>query len=379
MFRIPLFDLNYDERETQAVVETLESKWISMGPRAQALEARFADMLGVKHAVALNSCTAALHLACLLAGLWPGDEAICPSLTFAATANAIRYTGATPVFADIRSHADLTLDPESVRRCVTPRTKAVMVMHYGGFPCDLDAIGALCDERGLVLLEDACHGPLSEHRGRKLGTFGRMGCFSFFSNKNISTGEGGMLTTDDDALDARARLLRSHGMTTMSYQRAQGHATAYDILELGYNYRMDDIHAALGLAQLDKLPGDLAARARHRAQYERRLLAMEGITVPFAGHGEFCSNYILPVVLERGDAADRDAVRETMAARGVQTSVHYPAVHRFSIYQGGSRPMPQTEYAVDHELTLPMYARLTEQDVDDVCDALAEALRERFA
>ena len=256
-YRIPLFDLNFDEAEEQAVLECLRSKWVSMGPRTAEFEMRFSEMSGGVHAVALANCTVALHLSMILAGIGPDDEVICPSLTFVATVNAIRYVGARPVFVDITGDHDLTIDPVDIEAKITTRTRAIVVMHYAGFPCDMDQIMAIAEAHHLKVIEDACHGPFSEdHNGRKLGTIGQIGCFSFFSNKNISTGEGGMLVTRDSKLANRARLLRSHGMTTMSYQRAKGHSTNYDVVEYGYNYRMDDIHATIGLTQLAKIPAD---------------------------------------------------------------------------------------------------------------------------
>ena len=374
MYDIPLFDLNYGREEEEAVVETIRSKWISSGPKCAELEERFAQMLGVRHALALSNCTAALHLACYSLGLGPGDEVICPSLTFAATVNAVRYMGAVPVFCDIKSTSDLTVDPAEIRTLITERTRAIIVMDYAGFPCDMDEIMSIAREHGLKVIEDACHGPLSEYRGRCLGGIGDAGCFSFFSNKNISTGEGGMLTTNSDEVYERCRYLRSHGMTTMSYQRAMGHATRYDVTEIGFNYRMDDIRASLGLAQLGKLRADLEKRARVRRLYENGLEGAEGITVPFAGNSSFVSNYIMPVVLENSTAERRDRIREFIHSRGIQTSVHYPAVHRFSAYSEFARPLPKTEYVTDNEITIPMYSALTEEQISYICRTVRDAV-----
>lgn len=376
MYQIPLFNLNFDEAETKAVTDTLASKWISMGPRCEALEQRFREMLHVRYACAVTSCTAALHLACYALGLGPGDEVICPSLTFAATVNCIRYVGATPVFCDVVGNGDLCLDPAAAEALITPRTKAIIPMHFAGYPCDMDAILRLAKAHGLAVIEDACHGPLSEYHGRMLGTIGNVGCFSFFSNKNISSGEGGMLVTNDEALYQRCKLLRSHGMTSMSYQRATGHATSYDIAEIGFNYRLDDIRASIALAQLDKLAGDYARRRQVRAHYERRLGGDDRLAVPFTGYPEPVSNYIFPVVLTTGTEDDRDRIRTSLAEKGVQTSIHYPAAHLFSAYSAFRRPLPNTEYITAHEFTLPMYAQLTEAEVDYVCDCVLQALNE---
>lgn len=373
-YKIPLFDLNFDEKEEQAVLETIQSKWISTGPKTVAFEERFASMLNAKHAVALSNCTVSLHLALKLAGVQSGDEVICPSLTFVATVNSIRYVDAVPVFADVNSYENPTIDPEDIRRKITSKTKAIMVMHYGGFACDMDKIMQIARENNLKVIEDACHGPLSEYKGKKLGTIGDVGCFSFFSNKNISTGEGGMLITNNDEYASRTKLLRSHGMTTMSYERAKGHSTAYDVVELGYNYRMDDIHSSIGLVQLDKIETDLIKRTEVRKLYVKLLSEIPGIIIPFRDYSEFSSNYILPIVLKDGNAEKRDQIRAALAEAGIQTSMHYPAVHRFSIYKEFYSELPVTDYLVNNLITLPMYSKLTGEQVHYICNTLKKLL-----
>ena len=373
-YRIPLFDLNFDEREVQAAADTIRSGWISTGPKNEQLEQMFREQWAVPYTVSVTNCTSALHLCALVCGLGPGDEVLVPSLTFAASVNSIRYVGATPVFCDIVGPEHLNIDPADMERKITPRTKAVVVVHFAGFPARMDEILAIAARHGLKVIEDACHGPLSEWHGRKLGTLGDCAAFSFFSNKNISTGEGGLFMTRHAEMAEKARLLRSHGMTTMSYQRAGGHATSYDILALGYNYRMDDIRAAIAIEQLKKLPADLSRRAEVRRHYEERLSGVKGVTLPFAGNREFVSNYIMPVVLDEGDAAFRDSVREKIHAAGIQTSVHYPAVHRFSIYRDEPAVLPQTEFVTDHEITLPMYAALTEEQIDFIVNTLDKVI-----
>jgi dTDP-4-amino-4,6-dideoxygalactose transaminase len=297
-YRIPLFDLNFDQAEEYAVIKTLRSKWISTGPMTAEFERKFAEMLNVNHALALANCTVSLHLALLLIGIKPDDEIICPSLTFVATANAIRYVNARPVFADIKSYDNLTLDSEDIEKKITNKTKAIMLMHYGGFGCEMDKILRIAEKNNLRIIEDSCHGPLSEYDGKKLGTFGDFGCFSFFSNKNISTGEGGMLVTNNTKLFERAKIIRSHGMTSLSFDRAKGHTTDYDVIELGYNYRMDDIRASIGIVQLDKLGADLKRRAELRKYYVRQLSEIKDIIVPFKDYKFFSSNYIFPIVLK---------------------------------------------------------------------------------
>ena len=374
-YRIPLFDLNFDEAEKEAVLDVLSSRWISIGPKNAELEQRFAEMLGVEYAVAVSNCTAALHLALRSLEIGKGDEVIVPSLTFIATVNAVRYVDATPVFCDIASPAEPNMDPERAASIVTRKTRAILPMHYAGFPCAMDRFLEIAASHGLKIIEDASHAPLSEYKGRRLGTIGEIGAFSFFSNKNISTGEGGMLVTRSKRHYTRARLLRSHGMTTLSYERSKGHATAYDVVELGYNYRMDDIRAGIGLVQLDKLHGDLERRAVLREYYLKKLSGIGGIIIPFTTNTDFVSNYIFPIVLEDSNAERRDEVRNRLHGRGIQTSVHYPAVHRFSMYRHYGGDLGNTEYVADNEITLPIYAGLSFEDVDYIATSLAEALR----
>lgn len=375
-YNILLFRLNYGQEEIDAVTETIKSKWISMGPKNAELEELFCKMLNVKYACAVSNCTDALHLACYTLGIGPGDEVICPSLTFAATVNCIRYVGATPVFCDVTSYEDFSIDPAEIEKLITPKTKAIIPMHFGGFACNMDAIMDIANRHGLKVIEDACHGPLSEYHGKKLGTIGDAGCFSFFSNKNISTGEGGMIVTNDEELYKKIKLARSHGMTTMSFQRATGHATSYEIETLGFNFRMDDIRATLAIVQLNKLKADLEKRIQVRKWYEERLCGMDDIIVPYVGNTEFVSNYVFPIVLKNSNVAKRDAVRDGLQKKGIQTSVHYPAAHRFKINQDCTANVPKTEYLTDNEITLPMYGALTLDEVEYICNCLREELKE---
>jgi dTDP-4-amino-4,6-dideoxygalactose transaminase len=373
-FKIPLFDLNFDQAEENAVVETLRSKWISTGPRTAEFERKFAEMLQVKHALALSNCTVSLHLGLVLMDIKPGDEIICPSLTFVATANAIRYMDAIPVFADIKSYEDLTMDPDDIERKITSKTKALMLMHFGGFGCDMDRILEIAKKHNLKIIEDACHGPLSEWKGKKLGSFGEVASFSFFSNKNISTGEGGMLVTNSTELYERAKILRSHGMTSLSFERSKGHTTDYDVIELGYNYRMDDIRSSIGIVQLGKLENDLNKRAELRKYYVKQLSTIKDIYVPFSDYKFFSSNYIMPIVLKNSTVEKRNKVREFLANNGIQTSVHYPAVHRFSIYSEFTLELPKTEYVTDNLITLPMFSKMTFENIDYIKSTIEKAL-----
>lgn len=370
-FNIPLFKLNYNDDENKAVMDVIASRWISMGEKTALLEQKFCKLLNSPYALAVTNCTAALHLAMILENINPGDEVIVPSLTFVATVNAVRYVGATPVFCDIVSTENLTISPDAIREKITENTKAVVVMHYAGFGCDMPAIKAICGEYGVSIIEDACHGPFSMYEGECLGTIGDIGCFSFFSNKNISTGEGGLLTFKKEEHYNRAKLLRSHGMTSLSYERSKGHITEYDVIELGYNYRIDDIRSCLALEQIKKIPADYEKRKNIRNLYIQILSQVKGIIIPFMHRTDFVSNYIFPIVLS---GYDRGEVRDYLHQKGIQTSIHYPAVHRFSTYSDSNVKLPVTEYVSDNLITLPMYADLSEDEVKYICNCIKEAL-----
>ena len=371
---IPLFDLNFGKEEEEAIKKTIRSGWISTGPKCEEFESNFSAMFGIKYAVSLSSCTSSLHLALKLVGIKKGDEVICPSLTFVATVNAIRYLEANPIFCDIINYAELNIDPEKIEVLITKKTKAIIVMHYAGFPCRMNKIMAIAKKYKLKVIEDACHGPLSDYNNKKLGTIGDIGCFSFFSNKNISTGEGGMLITNNPDYYKKTMLLRSHGMTSLSYERAKGHTTIYDVVDIGYNYRMDDIRASIGLVQLSKLKKDLKKREKLRKYYVNILLNIEELIIPFNFNKGFVSNYIFPVVLKNSTPQKRNFIRKYMQNKGIQTSVHYPPVHKFVIYKNYRTSLPNTEYVADNEITLPLFSGLTFSHLDYIIENLKKGL-----
>lgn len=375
-YKIPLFKLNFDHQEEEAVIETIQSKWISIGPKCDEFEKAFAEALNINFAITLANCTAALHLALLALEIKEGDEVLCPSLSFAASVNCIKYVGATPVFCDIKGPEDINIDPKEIEQKITSKTKAIVVVHLAGYPCDMDEIMGLAKKHNLKVIEDACHGPLSEYKSQKLGTIGDIGCYSFFSNKNMSTGEGGMIVCNDSELAQRIKLLRSHGMTTLSYQRSKGHATSYDIALLGYNYRMDDIRASIGIVQLKKLFQDLKLRQKVRATYLDKLSNIETIYIPFKNSTSFSSNYIMPIVLKNSTKEKRETVRDKLHEAGIQTSVHYPAIHKFSIYKDINANLPKTDYVSDNEITLPMFGSLSTAEIEYIIDNLQHILTE---
>jgi len=374
-WKIPLSDIDFGPEERAAVDSVLQSRWLTMGSVTDEFEQAFAAYVGAKYAIAVTNATAALHLACVAAGLGAGDEAIVPSLTFVATANAIRYTGATPIFAEIAGEQDLNISVHAIEKAITERTRAILVVHYGGYACDMPSIMELARERGLKVIEDAAHAVGSELGGIKLGTWGDMGCYSFFSNKNMTTGEGGMIVTNDEAYSQRLHLLRSHGMTSLTWDRHKGHAWSYDVVDLGYNYRIDEIRAALGKVQLAKLPANNERRRRLTQIYRDVLQELvPQVVVPFANHAGISAAHLMPVLLPAGTT--RSSFMESMKSQGIQTSIHYPPIHTFTAYNTGKTKysLPITEDIAEREVTLPLYPAMSDEDVFTVAKAMAHAL-----
>ena len=374
-WRIPLADVDFNEEELHAVEEVIKSKWLTMGAVTQQFEKDFSEFTGIKHDIAVTNCTAGLHLALAALDIGPGDEVIVPSLTFVATSNAVHYTGAEPVFADVCGVDDLTISPDAIQSRITPKTRAIIVMHYGGYACDLEKILEIARDHHLYVVEDAAHAVDSYLDGRHLGGWGDVGCFSFFPNKNMTTAEGGMVTTNDDRLAEKIRLLRSHGMTSLTWDRHEGHAWSYDVVELGYNYRIDEIRAALGIVQLKKLPGNNQKRRSLTEYYRQQLnLVIPEIILPFLDHRGESACHIMSVILPKG--SDRMGIMENMKQLGVQTSIHYPPIHLFTYYKGVNVncQLPITENVANRELTLPLFPGMQDQDVDWVVDALKKSL-----
>lgn len=373
-WRVPFYDLQLNDAEKNAAVAVIESNWLTAGPKIAEFETAFSHAIGNTEAVAVSSATAGLHLSLIALNIGPGDEVIVPSLTFVACANAIRYVGATPIFADITSEDDWNISVRDIEKKITPRTKAIMVVHYGGYACDMTAITALCSAKKLKLIEDCSHAPLVKYNGQSLGTFGDTGCFSFFSNKNLTTGEGGMVISKHADIAARLRVLRSHGITTSTYQRFKGHAHGYDVADLGYNYRLDEIRAAIGIEQLKKQTNFTAAR-KNRAERYRTLLAekLPQIRAPFSRYAGESAYHIFPVLLPA--SADRDQVMNALKEAGIQTSIHYRPIHSFTSYAGYTADVPITNSIASRILTLPFFPTLSDAPMDNVIESLAQCLR----
>ncbi len=372
-WNITLTEPAIGQEEIEAIAAVIDSKWLTMGEVTAAFESKFAEKMGVKYAFAVNNGTAALHLANLAVGIQPGDEVICPALTFVASANASRYCGADLVFADVISEHDLTVDPKDIEARITDRTKAITVVHYAGFLCQMDAILSLAQKYDLKVIEDAAHAPFAWTKlasGQRVyaGAIGDVGCFSFFSNKNMTTGEGGMVTTNDDELAEKISLLRSHGMTSLTYDRHKGHANHYDVVMLGYNYRSDEIHSAIGLAQLKKID---ALNQQHRQVYRWYLDAFSDdphVTIPFADRPlEQATCHIMPAIIHKAYQAVKSALRSA----GIQTSRHYDLIPSFSIYRKTNHPANYHDHPI---LTLPLGPNMTQDDVLTITNLIKKTI-----
>jgi len=374
--RIALSDLDYGPEEEEAVKRVVHSRWLTMGAVTQQFEKEFADLCGIKYAFGVSNGTDALHLAFLTLGIGPGDEVIVPSLTFVATANAVLYTGADVRFADVIGTNDFNISPEAIEKQVTPRTKAITLVHYGGYACRMPEIMEIARRHGLAIVEDAAHAHGATLNGRALGAWGDVGCFSFFSNKNLPVGEGGMVITNREEIAEKLKILRSHGMTTLTWDRHRGHAHTYDVVDLGHNYRIDEIRSALGLEQLHKLAKNNARRKAITAHYREGFQAtgFAGVEVPFTETPGESSCHIMPILLP--EDVNRGEFMDAMRKAGVQTSIHYPPIHQFSYhsqrYPGVSLPI--TEAVTAREVTLPLYPGLRDEDIDYVISTAREAI-----
>jgi len=365
-WKITLSEPDITSAELKAVTDVVKSKWFTMGAVTIEFEKKFSEMLGVKHAFAVTNCTAALHIANLALNIQAGDEVIVPALTFVATANATKYTGAEVVFADSVSGTDLTVSVESIEKAITKKTKAITIVHYAGFPCDMERIMKVANEHNLFVIEDCAHSSFGKCRIKNkiinLGTVGDIGCFSFFSNKNMTTGEGGMIVTDNDMLAEKIKLLRSHGMTTLTYDRHKGHQSGYDVVALGYNYRIDEIRSALGIVQLSKVINNNAQRRELYKYYFNCLKNNKNVIFPFADFEiELSTPHIMPIIVRERCVEIKTALKNN----GVQTSKHYDLVPSFTLYKK-SRFKSNVKY-IDNIVTLPLYPQLSKKSIKFIC------------
>lgn len=366
-----------DEDDVAAVVEVLRGDWLTTGPAVQSFESAFASAVGASHAVAVSNGTAALHLAMLAAEIGPGDEVIVPSLTFAASANCVRYVGADVVFADVRDDT-LTVDPDHVASLVSDRTRAIVAVDYAGTPADLDPLLAIADRHGLVLVEDAAHAPGASYAGRPVGSIAHLTTFSFHPVKHLTTGEGGMVATDDADRAGRVRKLRNHGIETDFRQREAQGTWAYDVAELGFNYRLPDINCALGESQLRKLPEFLARRRAIARRYDRLLEDLPSVRSLVVPDDRESAWHLYPVRVVGEDVREsRRRAFHHLREHGVGVNVHYQPVHLHSYYASlgyGAGLCPIAESAYEGLLSLPMWPGLADEDQDRVVELLADAV-----
>jgi dTDP-4-amino-4,6-dideoxygalactose transaminase len=377
MWKVQLFKLNYDEKEAQAVKETVDSGWITMGEKTKEFETQFSLMLGNNvTSTAVSNGTAALHTALLGLGIQSGDEVIIPALTFVADINVVRLVGATPILADCDSYENWNISAKNIEKVITSRTKALILVHFAGYPCDMDEITALCKKYNITLIEDCAHAPGAKYKGKSCGIFGAYGCFSFFTNKNLSVGEGGMITTCDIKLEQQAKYFRSHGMTALTLDRHKGRAITYDVVQSGLNYRIDEMRSALGLIQLAKLERANNKRKELVQRYIKNLQDCKNISLPFLNIKDTEPSYHIFLILLHKNI-DRVELIGKLKNDGIQSSIHYPAFKDFTAFKDiGLNSAPIAEDIAKRELTLPLYPTMTLSEVDLVCNSLKKALGE---
>ncbi len=369
-----------DGGEVTEATDAIRSGWLTTGPKVALFEERIRRMVGARHAVALNSCTAALHLALAASGVGRGDEVITSPYTFAATGEAILYLGARPVFADVDPRT-LNIDPRKVEAAITRRTRALVPIHIAGLPCDMSAIRAIARKKNLKVVEDAAHALGAAHDGRPIGGIGDVTCFSFYATKNLTTGEGGMATTDDADIARRVRRLSLHGLTHDAWKRyTRAGSWRYDVVELGYKYNMTDVAAGLGLAQLRKFPSMQRARARLARRYATLLRGEDAFDLPAEVEGTRHAWHLYILRLRSGVLRlSRDRIIDMLRRCGIGTSVHFLPLHLHSFYRRvlGFRPgdYPHTEKESARAISLPLYPGLTTRSQDRVIDALCDLAR----
>ncbi|ASB95350.1 DegT/DnrJ/EryC1/StrS family aminotransferase [Bacillus subtilis] len=369
------------KEEIQEVTETLESGWLSKGPKVQQFEKEFAAFVGVKHAVAVNSCTAALFLALKAKGIGPGDEVITSPLTFSSTANTIIHTGATPVFADIDQNT-LNIDPVKLEAAVTPRTKAVVPVHFGGQSCDMDAILAIAQNHGLFVLEDAAHAVYTTYKQRMIGSIGDATAFSFYATKNLATGEGGMLTTDDEELADKIRVLSLHGMSKAAWNRYSSNGSwYYEVESPGYKMNMFDLQAALGLHQLKRLDDMQKRREEIAGRYQTAFQQIPGLITPFVhDDGRHAWHlYVLQVDEKKAGVTRSEMITALKDKYNIGTSVHFIPVHIHPYYQKQfgykEADFPNAMNYYKRTLSLPLYPSMSDDDADDVIEAVRDIVK----
>jgi len=373
-WKIQLSELNYDEREVLSVRNVIESEWLTMGSLSMKFEDEFQKYIGHKHSgVFVSSATAGLHLILMAIGIKANDEVVLPALTFVSDANVVIQLGAKPVFCDSVSIENFNASAQSIIDQVTERTKAIIVVHFAGYPMDMDRLIEFARQKNIYLIEDCAHAPGASHKGKNCGNMTDASFFSFFSNKNLATGEGGMVFAQDENLINKIRSMRSHGMSAPTLDRHEGRAFSYDVVNIGLNYRADEMRAALGIEQLKKLQNGNISRNEITDHYRKNFQDSE-VVVPFNNNIENQTSacHIMPVILPLG--SNRQQIMQNMKNQGIQSSIHYPSFSSFTAYSNYVKDVkvPIAEEICKRELTLPLHPRMTLADVDYVTEKLLE-------
>jgi len=376
---VPFFIPWITEEDKNSVLEVLSSRWLTGGPRVNDFETLFAEYVGVKHAVACSSCTAALEIVMRVLNVKPFDEVIVPVLTFAATANAPLFVGAKPVFADVDERT-LNVSKDDIVNRITPKTRAIIVVHYAGQPCDMREIVEIAEDHRISVIEDCAHSLGAQYNSKKTGGIGLAGCFSFYPTKNITTLEGGMITTDDKEIARKAKLLREHGITSGALERETERTWSYDVVDLGYNYRMNEVQAALGISQLRRIDEINKRRIQAARSYDEGLKQIDGVSVPYVGEGRTHVYHLYVVrILKEEYGMNRDELFEYLSGKGIGLSVHYKPLHLLSLYKERLRyrsgDFPVAERAYSEILSLPLFPTITREQIGYVIDTIREKQR----
>ena len=376
--KVPFFIPWITDKDKKAVLEALTSRWLTGGPRAKELEKMFANYIGVKHSVSVNSCTAALHLAMRALNIGPGDEVIVPVLTFAATANAPLFAGAKTVFADV-DEKTFNISPKDIQNKITEKTKAIIIVHYGGQPCDMKEIIQIAKRHDLYVVEDCAHSLGAEYMGQKTGAIGTIGCFSFYPTKIITTLEGGMVTTNDEKIAEQAKILREHGMTKSAFEREKKATWYYNVVCLGYNYRLNEVQAALGISQLKRVEEINKKRIEAAHYYARKLKETDGIIPPYKAKDRTHVYHLYVIRVTERYGIDRDELYKRLSTKGVGLSVHYTPLHLLTFYEKklGYRvgDFPTAEKISKEILSLPLFPTISKAQIDYVIEEIKKAMK----
>lgn len=374
---IPIAKPYLTEREAAEAAQTVMTGWVAQGPKVKEFEIKFSEYTGANHSVAISNCTAALHLCMIASGIGPGDEVICPSMSYIATANSIRYTGAKVVFAEVEP-VNFNLDPADAERRITPRTKAILVAHQLGMPADIDSFKKICERYNIKLIEDAACATGSSYKGKKIGSHSELVCFSFHPRKVITTGEGGMIATSSKTLRDRLTLLRQHAMASSSIDRhSSSEKLSEDHIELGYNYRMTDIQAAIGIVQLERLDAIIKERRLIAQEYILRLSEIEWLSLPVEEEGYYSNYQSFALRIQPGSPISRNELMRILGENGISTRKGVMTAHRETAYNDICKDvsLPVSEEASDNSLMIPLYAPMMKEDVNKVINEIKKAFK----